>query len=185
MGIVRWLAAANFPRHRYLHTPQPKTGPGKNPPGISRCIYPAALSFTLTLSQGVHMHITLKSQVLFCPVYQTCASRTVRFMSPTANSWGLQNSPEIIRKFPSPTPLKRGAQCAARCWQLSTFLRRRLKRGPMPPIERSEVLLLLLAAVNNYPPASEHLKASLKTTDSQKAGTLRAFDFGENRNRAH
>jgi hypothetical protein len=64
------------------------------------------------------MHITLKSQVLlaiknaqtreFCPVYQTCASRTVRFMSPTANSWGLQNSPEIIRKFPSPTPLKRG-----------------------------------------------------------------------------
>jgi hypothetical protein len=135
MGIVCWLAAANFPRQRYLHTPaQIRTG--QKSPGISRCIYPAALLLTLTLSQGVHMHITLKSQVLlikkaqtreFCPVYQTCASRTVRFMSPTANSWGLSKQPRNNSQIPPPTlPLKKGgAQCAALCWQLSTFLRRR------------------------------------------------------------
>ena len=117
MGIVCWLAAANFPRHRYRHTPaQIRTGQ-KSPRHIQ--VHLSRRSIIRThLSQGVHMHITLKSQVLlaiknaqtreFCPVYQTCASRTVRFMSPTANSWGIQNSPEIIRKYPSPTPLKRG-----------------------------------------------------------------------------
>src|ERR1700693_1292206 len=118
MGIVCWLAAANFPRHRYLHTPaQIRTGQ-KSPPAYPGAFIPPLYHSYSTLSQGVHMHITLKSQELlaiknaqtreFCPVYQTCASRTVRFMSPTANSWGIQNSPEIIRKYPSPTPLKRG-----------------------------------------------------------------------------
>jgi hypothetical protein len=125
MGIVCWLAAANFPRQRYLHTPaQIRTGQ-KSPPGISRCIYPAALLLTLTLSQGVHMHITLKSQVLlikkaqtreFCPVYQTCASRTVRFMSPTANSWGLSKQPRNNSQIPPPTlPLKRGGHSVPPC----------------------------------------------------------------------
>jgi hypothetical protein len=36
MGIVCWLAAANFPRHRYLHTPSP------NPDRATPPAYPGA-----------------------------------------------------------------------------------------------------------------------------------------------